>query len=341
MAKRKRLDPARMLAAGPVPEAPTRAPIADVAGEAAGAAALSEMESVLTRARAEGRLIQSLPLVQIDASYLVRDRMITDADEMAALKDSLRERGQQMPIEVADLGEGRRAGRWGLISGWRRLQALKELSEAPDGPSEALAIVRSPKDSAQAYQAMVEENEVRVNLSYYERARIVARATDLGVYRVDRVALAKLFASATASRRSKIGSFVRIVRALEGVLRFPSALPEKRGLALAQALDAHEGLPGQIEAEIARVDPDTAAEEAEVIDHLLASLAAPEDAAPLPKPVKKHKGAAAAPEVRTFGGDLSAALHPDGRIMLRGDRLADPVFREGLMAYLEGKTGSK
>ncbi len=139
MAKRKRLTPTPTLGAGLARPAPAqevksaqaltrglgsvRPPIADVAHDAASANALSEVVQTLTDARSEGRLIQRLPLHLIDADHLVRDRLSADAEEMGVLKDSIRQRGQQTAIEVVALEDGR----YGLISGWRRLGALRDL----------------------------------------------------------------------------------------------------------------------------------------------------------------------------------------------------------------------
>ena len=134
MAKRKRLTPATpgfldtespVLETKSMSPAPAyaRAPIAQVAGEAATASALQELASEVKRAKDEGRMIQMLPADQIEMSYLVRDRMGADEEEMQVLMDSLRARGQQTPVEVVDLGEGR----YGLISGWRRLTAMRRL----------------------------------------------------------------------------------------------------------------------------------------------------------------------------------------------------------------------
>ena len=112
--------------AGPLPAAP----IAQVAGEAAASAALSELSQEMEAARAEGRLMVSLPLDAIDAGYLVRDRLVQDEDEMQALIASLISRGQQTPIEVVALPEPKDGQTHGLISGWRRLTALRRLYKA-------------------------------------------------------------------------------------------------------------------------------------------------------------------------------------------------------------------
>lgn len=221
--------------------APVRqAPIADMAGAAAATAALEEMAATLRAAREGGRMIMALPLDQIEAGYLVRDRLTVDPEEMDVLVESLRNRGQQSPIEVVQLS----SDRFGLISGWRRLQALRRLlAETGDARfATVLAVLRKPDQASDAYVAMVEENEIRVGLSFYERARIVAKAVEAGVFDEDRTALRALFATASRAKRSKIGSFLVVVRALDGCLRFPEAIGERLGLQLAMALEANPAL---------------------------------------------------------------------------------------------------
>lgn len=246
MAKRKRLTPARAdyldetrPSAGAQSmfstEAPRSAPpVAQVAGATAAQAALEELSGELRAARAEGRLVQDLPLDAIEETYLVRDRMATDDADMAALKESLNARGQQTPIEVVELEDGR----YGLISGWRRMTALRALArETGEARFQTVrAFLRQPQSASDAYVAMVEENEIRVGLSYYERARIVARAAEQGVYPDETAALRGLFASASRAKRSKIGSFIAIYHALDDHLRFASAIPERLGLSIAKIL---------------------------------------------------------------------------------------------------------
>lgn len=299
MAKRKRLSPPRLDAAPegaletksafpsyPLGIAPTRQmPIASVARETADKAALDEMSRTLSEAREEGRLIQSLPLGEIDAGHLVRDRLESCEEEMQALVDSLRERGQQTAIEVADLGPGVQP-RWGLISGWRRLMALRRIAEEDGAPGRVLAIPRAPRNAAEAYRAMVEENEIRVGLSHYERARIVARAADSGVYNSDAEALKGLFAAATRSRRSKIGSFVRVVRALDDVLRFPTQIGERLGLELVRGLDDEPTLAERLRQLLEEAAPAEATAEAAILEAELfrTDTSAPSDTRPRPAP---------------------------------------------------------
>ncbi|MEL6210965.1 MAG: ParB N-terminal domain-containing protein, partial [Pseudomonadota bacterium] len=247
MAKRKRLTPASSTFLGAAPEtksalgAPLRAaPIADIARDAAASAAAEDLSRAMSEARAEGRMVISVPLDEIDLDYLVRDRVVSDDEEMQTLKESLRARGQQTPIEVV----AREGARYGLISGWRRCAALRTLYEESSEPrfASVLCLLRQPAEHAESYVAMVEENEIRVGLSYFERARIVVKAVEEGVFETDRTALQTLFQSASRAKRSKIGSFLGVVRALDGVLHFPAALTERQGLHLARALAEEDGL---------------------------------------------------------------------------------------------------
>jgi ParB/RepB/Spo0J family partition protein len=207
-----------------------------VAGDAAAAAALAEVAGAFAEARAEGRLVQRLPLAAVEPGHLIRDRIAENEEEMDGLMASLAAHGQRSPIDVTEIAPGR----FGLISGWRRLTALSRLHDRTGEARFAtvLALVRRPETAAAAYVAMVEENEVRLALSYYERARIAARAVDAGVFPTEKAALQTLYASASRARRSKIGSFLTLYRRLDPVLRFPAAIGERLGLALAQMVDS-------------------------------------------------------------------------------------------------------
>ena len=261
-------DPATGPASGPGFSAP---PIAQVAGEAATRAALDEVSGVLHDARAQGRLIEALPLETIEAHYLVRDRLVQDDDEMATLMASLKARGQQTPIEVTALSASDHAPAYGLITGWRRLNALRRLYEDTNEARFATvkALVVDPASAQDAYVAMVEENEIRVNLSLFERANIARRAAEEGIYPTARHAVLGLFESASRSKRSKILSFVSLVAALDSILRFPTAIPEKLGLGLAKALAKNPDLAKTIRNWLTMVIPMNADEELMVLSRVL------------------------------------------------------------------------
>lgn len=335
MAKRKRLtppDPAFLEPSAPETKsmfsAPARpAPIADVAREASASAALSEMADTLARAREEGRMVVTLPLDRVVLDHLVRDRVVVEEEAMQSLMASLRDRGQQTPVEVVALADGR----YGLISGWRRCKALRLLAEERGDPEpEVLALLRRPEEASDAYLAMVEENEIRVDLSYFERARIVVRAVDEGVFAAERYALQELFRAASRAKRSKIGSFLPVVRALDGVLLYPQALSERMGLTLAQMLAEDAGFAARLRAALKAADrPDAAAEQAVLTQEIAAqkqSLKAVSETESTAKP---------APFRDETVGAFTLRRHREGGVTILGAPLT-PALEAGLKKLLLG-----
>ena len=330
MAKRKRLSPANPdifgaegARAPEVKSMPGRAahaaPIAQVAGEAAARAALSDLADAVEDARAHGLMIEVLPLDAVDPGYLVRDRLVQDSDEMAALMDSLRARGQQTQIEVVRLPRSGPGPSHGLISGWRRLSALRQLHEqtGEDRFASVRALVVRPETAQDAYVAMVEENEIRVNLSHYERARIALKAVQEGVYPSPRAALQGLYGTTTRSKRSKIGSFIGLVEALDGVLEHPAAISEKLGLALARRLSEDPGLADRLKTSLRGEPRPRPADEMRIIASALAQ------AAPAPRRTRRTGRAGGEPlmpgvslrfveksnRIELAGPGVDAALH--------------------------------
>jgi ParB family chromosome partitioning protein len=285
------------------------APIARVAAEAAGTAALIELSESVARARETGRMVVELPLDAIAADHLTRDRLPVEDEEMAALRASLAAHGQRTPIEVTPLSvssTGAGALPYGLITGWRRVQALKALHAETGDPRFAtvLALLRRPDSAAAAYVAMVEENEIRVGLSHYERARVAALAAARGVFPSEKAALLALFATASRPKRSRIRAFLEIYHALDGALRFPAQLPERLGLALVERVRAGER--DRIVAALDAAAPETA--EAELA--ALAALVARPPGAPRAAPAEILPGVALA--TRLNGRTLTLTLKGKG-----------------------------
>ena len=295
---RRRLGPARPPFGGDVARAehlrePERgaaaAPIARVAADAAGNAALREMADALAQAREDGRMVLDLELAAIAPDHLIRDRLPVEDEAMAGLRESLRAHGQRTPVEVTPL-EGPLP--YGLISGWRRLAALKAL-HAETGEARfatVRALVRRPESAASAYVGMVEENEIRAGLSHYERARVAALAVERGIFETEKKALLALFANVSRAKRSRIRAFLEIYHALEGVLRFPAHLPERLGLRLVEMVRADGA--GRIAAALNEADPQTPEAEQALLKALVARPGArPEASArtPDPGPVTKRQ----------------------------------------------------
>ncbi|MFV1462731.1 MULTISPECIES: ParB N-terminal domain-containing protein [unclassified Phaeobacter] len=331
MAKRKRLSPAQPTYLSTAPEnksalggpgSLSAPPIAQVASEAATEGALQELTAVLETARAKGLMIEEIALGAIDETHLVRDRLEQDEEEMGALVGSLRARGQQTPIEVVALGAQAPAGKThGLISGWRRLTAMRRLYAESNDPAFATikALVIQPDGAEGAYVAMVEENEIRVNLSHYERARIAVRALREGVYSSQKYALQSLFANATRAKRSKIGSFVTLVEALDEELLFPTAIREKLGLGLARAFVQDPGFADAVVAALRATARPTAEAEQALLSQLLEAHegseiapADPPEATPAPVPSSapgSSPGPSPVPRVRSLDPADSIGAH--------------------------------
>jgi ParB family transcriptional regulator, chromosome partitioning protein len=313
MAKRKRLELPAETDAGLTETKSafpglSRMPIAEVAGDTSARAALDEVSRAMTSAEAEGRMVRRLPIDRIDLKHLNRDRMVLDPEEMATLKASLQARGQQTPIEVLQLS----SGRFGLISGLRRLEALREMEE-----EHVLAFVRRPESAAASYVAMVEENEIRAALSFYERANIAVQAVGAGVYRDAQEAVKGLFANVSPAKRSKILRFVLLRQVLGKALRFPAAIPEKLGLALATAVEADKALATRIKDALRKTPPADAAAERRVLERALKGPGAP-----------ASKGEEVAP-----GVTLKAAK---GRVTLSG-RGVDAALTAALRDWLAAR----
>ncbi len=262
--------PALPMGQAPRPESLARAPIAQIAAEAATLGALAEMSDAWAEAQDQGRMVLSLPLDAIDASYLIRDRIGLDPEAMGILCQSLRARGQQTPIEVTELAPDPDTGapRYGLISGWRRLTALQLLHFETGAArfARVLALPRKPAASSDAYVAMVEENEIRAGLSFYERARIVVRALQAEIFPTEKAALQSLFSTALPAKRSKVKSFIPIVRHLDDALQFPSRLSEKLGLTLSQTLNVDPAFGPRLRQRLIDAVPTTAEQEVAIID---------------------------------------------------------------------------
>ena len=338
-------------AAPTAPPPRPRAPIAQIAGGIASEAALEEVGAALASARKEGRLIQALPLEAVEAGHLMRDRLESAAsgEEMDALVESLKRSGQRTPIEVEEL----RAGRYGLISGWRRLTALRRLA-SEGGAGTVLAVVRAPAEAADSYLAMVEENEIRAGLSFWERARIVRRAAEAGVFEGEGEALRGLFGAASKSRRSKIGAFVPVVAALDGALPFPEAVTERMGLALAARFREDEGFGAALADTLRREVPTDPEAQAALLAAALDARAgdgsatrATEDApargtaggaaerSPAPRPPSPGRPRADAAPRRA-----PVRLSDEGdRLVLDGPGVLDPAFRAALKRWLAGRAG--
>ena len=167
-------------------------------------------------------MVLDLPLDAIAPDHLTRDRLPAEDAEMAALRASIRAHGQRTPIEVTPL-EGAGALPYGLISGWRRLQALKAL-HAETGEARfatVQALVRRPETAADAY---VDHGRGERDPPRAQPLR--ARPGRGARHRPRRLperegGAARALRHRLAPKRSRIRAFLEIYHALDGALALP------------------------------------------------------------------------------------------------------------------------
>lgn len=321
--------------------------IAPIAQVAADSAALSTVESADVRAarakveadaarlhsaQEQGLLIAELPVDQIDEGAMIRDRMVMSEEDMQELRLSIAAHGLRLPIEVFEMvvpeGQGRR---YGLLSGYRRLHAVRALYDLTQAEkhSRIRALIRPRTEADEAFVAMVEENEVREELSHFERGRIAVIAANQGAFANTEEAVNKLFATGSKAKRSKVRSFALIFEELGDMLRFPEALTERSGLRLSAAL--RNGAEARLRQALSLRIPDDADAEWALIEPVLQSVEnEPRDAGRGGRPRSKS-----APQrwidgmtVRTSNG-VEIRRGRDGNahlLRLEGDHLSDEVM---------------
>lgn len=254
-----------------------RPPIADVVADAARhadplpqadreAAARDKADAEqLREARDKGLVAVELPIADITADALTRDRIVLDEDEMQELMTSISVNGLRLPIEVFEPLNPEDAGRYALVSGFRRLTAIRRLHALSGGKrfQTIPTFIREPGSIANAMVQMIEENEIRSGLSQYERGRAAASAVHEGIFATVDEAVSVLFQNASKAKRSKIRSFALIHEDLGDMLAYATGLNERQCLRLASALRA--GLADPMRAALEQVGARSAAEEWEAL----------------------------------------------------------------------------
>ena len=325
--------------------APSAAPIAQVAAESAGLhdprPAPARAEAARDRADAErlrdaqgrGLVMLELPLDQIDADALVRDRVVLDAEEMEELKASIAKGGLRLPIEVFETGDETQGFRYGLLSGYRRLKAVRDLRALTNQEQYATikAVVRDPQAMGGTFAAMIEENEIRASLSHFERGRIAVIAAQQGAFVNTEEAVNALFPMASKAKRSKIRSFALIFEELGDMLTFPDLIKEKDGLRLASAL--RDGAESRLRDALAERVPETPAEEAQMLEEALAELVPISDPKRGGRPKRLPR---TGPERRlSTGFKIQAAEDDQGWYIRISGRRVDRDMIEAAIADLE------
>jgi ParB family chromosome partitioning protein len=172
-----------------------------------------------------------IPLSEIDADALPRDRSVTDTALMAELEQSVAMMGLRQPIEVWQLHSPRPPFRYGLISGFRRLAACRAL-----GHSTIPAFLRTPSSIPEAMADMVAENEVRSQITPWEKGRFILATVDEGHFETPDAAVAALYPAQSRQTRARLRSFALVAEALDRHLSTPERLTTRQMERLAAAL---------------------------------------------------------------------------------------------------------
>ena len=145
-------------------------------------------------------------LAAIEVDHLLRDRIHHDDEDMAALRESLRARGQQTPIDLVDLGQWPlRADLWlaAVDGAWRSVRRNRRGAFFP------LFRVCYAGRTGRRMPILPWSRKMKSGwrLAIMNAARIAAKAAEAGVYPDVQTALRHLFSSASRAKRSKIGTF--------------------------------------------------------------------------------------------------------------------------------------
>jgi ParB family chromosome partitioning protein len=184
----------------------------------------------------EATPIRPIPLELIDEGALPRDRTVLDAAALIELRLSIAASGLRMPIEV--FPHPYDPDRYGLLSGYRRLHAFRALLDLTGQERYAAipAFVRPAADRATLLAAVVEENEIRADLSPWERGNILTGAVRMEIFATVDEAVDRLYPNADRNKRRRLRLLALLVEELDGELVDPESLSLRQCLRLANAL---------------------------------------------------------------------------------------------------------
>jgi ParB family chromosome partitioning protein len=181
-------------------------------------------------------VIQLIPLHAIDETTLPRDRTGLDPDALLELRLSIAASGLRMPVEL--FPHPHDPDRYGLLSGFRRLHAFRDLLELTGQEKYAAipALLRPAAALATQLAAVIEENEIRADLSAYERGRIAWSAVRMSLFPTIEEAVEKLYPNANRDKRRQLRALAHLAEELDGELTHPEAFSLRQCLRLAAAV---------------------------------------------------------------------------------------------------------
>lgn len=277
--------------------------------------------------------IYHLPLADIDPAALARDRTTLDEAAQTELRLSIAASGLRMPIEVFPVEHDEGQPPYALLSGFRRLTAVRTLHEMSGDARHATipAFVRQPANLAAALASMVEENEIREDLSPWERGRIAVTARDMGLFPTIEAAVDKLYPAAERSKRTRLRALARLVEEFDGAFAAPETLSLRQALRLEGALRA--GLADLVRTTLSETRLTDPGSQWQALLPILAEAERPlRDAAAPSRPGRPRRVFTPRP-----GLTIRREMSRDGYNRHRRDRTH---VRAGLGAYLLASLGS-
>ena len=244
----------------PAPTEPRRGPMAAAITENADALSARQQAEAAIRAendrlaheyvalKKNGQIVGLVPVDEIRAEKLIRDRSAQRDPELDELKASIKAVGLSNPIRVEEVEDGCE-----LIQGFRRLTAYRELlAETGDAQFARIPATLEARGAQidTLYRRMVDENLVRRDISFAEMAQLAMSYGDrtgqtIG-YAGDPVDV--LYGSAGRQKRSYIRHFAHLLREIGDSLKFPEAIPRATGLGVMKLLDSNPRAAGQLRA---------------------------------------------------------------------------------------------
>lgn len=258
--------------------------------------------------------LQARALVEIDPALIdaggVQDRLESDDAEDAALRASIAEYGQQVPVLVRPHPSAE--GRYQIVYGRRRVLALRDLGR----PVKALVRALDDRD---LLIAQGQENTARRDLSFIEKASFARQMRAAGYERKiigDTLAMDKTLISRIFSVAERVAPEI-----IEAIGAAPS-VGRDRWLALADAIEAGEHAASEV---VAMVNLSGASTSDARFEAALAYAKGPKPARNRPAPQRIDS---------VNGMPLAEAERRNGRLTLRFEKRLDRGFEDWLLTEL-------
>ena len=171
--------------------------------------------------------LRLIPLAEIDAEALSRDRTRHDEADLAELRLSIARHGLRMPIEVFELP----APTAPTATASSPASAASPPSAPSPRPPATPALRRHPRlrprpgHRRRRLRAMVEENAIRAGISPWEQAMVAVKAARAGAWAGIDAAIAALYGNLGRHKRNRIRAIASVADELEGHLAAPEASP--------------------------------------------------------------------------------------------------------------------